>query len=186
MTALRSRRVALVLILATFGMVGIGTSAVTASTREPSASPTGASGPSGAPTSVPSPTPPGPSGAPTNLPPGAVQIAPGVISESVNQPSDWWESCQGVGYACFYSSAVGQAVSFWQTDDPPADYYASEAPYTAFDNFTGYRVWLHEYLDWEGGNGWAYCIDPYAGPASVPSAYQSAGDVYISNNTSAC
>ncbi len=47
------------------------------------------------------------------------------------------------------------------------------------------RVWLHQYVNWEGGHGWSWCVAPY-GSKSVPSQYEYPLNIYISANTSSC
>jgi hypothetical protein len=86
-------------------------------------------------------------------------------------PSEWQDN-----YQCFpcppdYSGNV--------------NYNNIEGPITEWYSPCTVRVWLHEYTDWSNGNGWAYCMSPESS-GDVPSKYQIAENVYVSDNPDNC
>jgi hypothetical protein len=126
----------------------------------------------------------------TGAPPGGVEVAPGVYefqgSARPGVSPDWTDICTGnPGYVCFYAPNSNTTFAYYEGSSQPIDYDVTYPPYTEYDNWIGYRVWLHQYTNWLN-HGWSYCISPYGGPASVPSQYQNTADVYVSANNANC
>lgn len=87
-------------------------------------------------------------------------------------------------------------LSFWLWSGP----YAFWTPYPCVDdtnwnyplvpiditnNICKARVWLHQRTDWWNG-GWAICINPLAEETYLPSQFEYAQNIYISDNPNLC
>jgi hypothetical protein len=126
-------------------------------------------------------------------PPPGVEIAPGVY-EFVNPPTsgggvhpDWDDICTNEpGWVCFYSPGGPATYTFYQGANPPTEYGASGTPWTEYDNWIGYRVWIHQYAYPNWSEGWGLCIDPNGGPDPIPGWAEDPQDVYVSTNSSDC
>jgi len=68
-----------------------------------------------------------------------------------------------------------------------ANYNATNGPFNVYvgQNQCTVRVWLHQFTNWEGNNGWAYCISPNTG-VLIPSWAVNPNNIYVSTNRSAC
>jgi hypothetical protein len=64
----------------------------------------------------------------------------------------------------------------------PLSYYDG---LTWADNQCDYRVWLHEYTNYQNNNGWAFCISP-GQIVSVEPWYWYPQNIYVSNNPAQC
>jgi hypothetical protein len=65
-----------------------------------------------------------------------------------------------------------------------ANYNNPRVPIQQFYNTCTVRVWFHQYTNYAGGHGWAYCISPPG--ATIPTRYASPKNIQISSNHSAC
>ena len=92
-------------------------------------------------------------------------------------------------YGQFYRCTSTSPNGAWRGTPctPGANYNATSGPFNVYvgQNQCTVRVWLHEFTNWEGGNGWAYCISPNTG-VLVPGSAVNPNNIYVSTNRSAC
>jgi hypothetical protein len=65
-----------------------------------------------------------------------------------------------------------------------ANYDNPRVPIQQFYNTCTVRVWFHQYTNYAGGHGWAYCINPPGATIPVSRAYPA--NIQISSNHAAC
>ena len=95
----------------------------------------------------------------------------------------------GAWYRCTTTSYSGGWVR--ALCNPGQNYNATNGPFNVYAalNACGYRVWLHQYTDWQN-HGWSLCTSPetngVANYYQVSSGYEHPMNIYISSTQSAC
>jgi hypothetical protein len=65
------------------------------------------------------------------------------------------------------------------------NYDSPRVPIYDYKNNCDFRVWLHEFVDYEG-NGWAYCTNGITGRGSLPADRRNPENIQITSNENPC